>query len=63
MGGNYNASSNLENLFELHHESTIENHVYNNIESGFGRVSTLGKNSPTYLESVQSYEFFDKNQI
>jgi hypothetical protein len=24
-------------------------------------VSTLGKNNPTYLESVQSYEIFDKS--
>ena len=30
----------------------------NNIESGFGRVSTL---DPTYLENVQSYEIFDKS--
>jgi hypothetical protein len=25
------------------------------IESGFGRVSTLGKNYPTILEGVESY--------
>ena len=30
----------------------------NNIESGFGRVSTL---DPIYLENVQSYENFDKS--
>ena len=28
------------------------------MENGFGRVSTL---DPTYLENVQSYEFFDKS--
>ena len=33
----------------------------NNIESGFGRVSTLGNNDPTTLEIVQSYNFFDKS--
>ena len=43
----------LENLFKPHDE-----YVCNNIESGFRRVSTLGKNNPTFLESVQSYEFF-----
>ena len=31
--------------------------VCNNIEGGFGRMSTL---DPTYLENVQSCEFFDK---
>src|SRR3989337_538738 len=36
------------------------NHVCKNINSEFGRVSTLGKNNPTYSESVQSYEIFDK---
>ena len=30
-------------------------------ESGFGRVSTLAKNNPTYLENVQSYGIFDKS--
>ena len=55
-----NASYDLENLFKPHDEYTIDNNVCNNIESGFGRVSTLGKKNPTYSESVQSYEFFDK---
>ena len=32
-------------------------------ESGFGRVSTLGKNNPTNLENVQSYEIFDKSGL
>ena len=32
-----------------------------NIKSGFVRESTLGKNKTTCLESVQSYEFFDKS--
>ena len=36
----------------------IDNNVCNNIESEFGRVSTL---DPTYLENVQSYDFFDKS--
>lgn len=55
------ASYDLENLFKPHDEYVIDNNIYNNIESGFGRVSTLGKNNPTYLESVQSYEIFDKS--
>jgi hypothetical protein len=58
-----NASYDLENLFKPHDEYSIDNNVCNNIESGFGRVSTLGKNNPTYLESVQSYEIFDKSGI
>jgi hypothetical protein len=56
-----NVSYVLENLFKPHDEYDINNNVCNNIESGFGRSSTLGKNNPTYLESVQSYEFFDKS--
>ena len=48
----------LENLFRPHDEYEIDNNVCNNIESGFGRVSTL---DPTYLDNVQSYEFFDKS--
>ena len=32
-------------------------------ESGFGRVSTLGKNNPTYFDTVRSYEFFDKSGL
>ena len=39
-------------------EYEIDNNVFNNIESGFGRVSTL---DPTYLENIQSYENFDKS--
>ena len=34
--------------------------ICNNFESGFGRVSTLGKNNATYWKSVQSYDFFMK---
>ena len=52
------SSYNLENLFKPHDEYEIDNNVHNNIGSGFGRVSTL---DPTYLENVQSYEFFDKS--
>ena len=52
------SSYDLENLFKPHDEYEIDNNICNNIESGFGRVSTLTKNNPTYLESVQSYEFF-----
>src|SRR3989337_1880978 len=59
--GGDNASYDLENLFKPHDEYVIDNNVGNNIESGFGRVSTLGKKNPTYLESVQSYDFFDKS--
>ena len=47
------SSYDLENLFKPNDE-----YVCNNIESGFGRVSTL---DPTYLENVQSYEVFDKS--
>ena len=50
-------SYDLENLFKPH-----DKYVCNNIESGFGRVSNLGKINPTYLHSVQSYDlFFDKS--
>ena len=49
-----------ENLFKPHDEYEIDISVCHNIESGFGRVSTLAKNNPTYLESVQSYDFFMK---
>ena len=52
------SSYDLENLIKPHDE-----YVCNNIESGFGRVSTLAKNNPTYLESVESYEFFDKSGL
>ena len=52
------SSYDLENLFKPHDEYEIDNSVCNNIESGFGRVSTL---DPTYLENVQSYEIFDKS--
>ena len=48
----------LENLFKPHDEYEIDNSVCNVIESGFGRVSTL---DPTYLDTVQSYEVFDKS--
>ena len=44
------------NLFKPHDE-----YVCNSIESGFGRVSTLGNNDPTSLEINKSYEFFDKS--
>ena len=51
-----NVSYDLEILFKPHDEYDID--VCNNIESGFGRVSTL---DPTYLENIQSYEIFDKS--
>ena len=51
-------SSYLENLFKPHDEYEIDNGVCNNIESGFGRVSTL---DPTYSEYVQSYDIFYKS--
>src|SRR5215216_5731138 len=50
------SSYDLENFFKPHDE-----YVCNNIESGFGRVSTLVNNDPTTLENDQSYEFFDKS--
>ena len=46
-----NVSYDLENLFKPHAEYDIDNSVCNNIESGFGRVSTLGNNDPTTLEN------------
>ena len=52
------SSYDLENLFKPHDEYEVDNSVCNIIESGFGRVSTL---DPTYLETVQSYELFDKS--
>ena len=52
------SSFDLENLFKPHDEYDIDNNVCNNIESGFGRVSTL---DPTYLDFDQSYEIFDKS--
>ena len=50
----------LEKLFKPHDEYEIKNSVYNIIESGFGRVSTL---DPTYLDFDQSYEIFDKSGL
>jgi len=52
------SSYDLENLFKPRDEYEIVNNVCNNIESGFGRVSTL---DPTTVENVQSYEIFDKS--
>ena len=51
------SSFDLENLFKPRDEYEIDNSVCNNIESGFGRVSTL---YPTYLEYIQSYGIFIK---
>ena len=51
-----NASYDLEYLFKIHDEF-----VCDNIEIGFVKVSNLAKNKPTYLEGVQSYEFFYKS--
>ena len=53
------SSYDLEKLFKPHDE--YDNSVCNNIESGSGRVSTLGNNDPTTLENYQSYEIFDKS--
>ena len=44
------ASYDLDNLF-----NTLDE--YDN-KIGFVRVSTLGKKNPTYLESVQPYDYF-----
>jgi len=52
------SSYDLEILFKPHDEYEIENNVCYNIESEFGRVSTLDL---TYLENFQSYSFFDKS--
>ena len=53
-----NDSYDLESLLKPHDE-----YVCNSSESGFGRALTLSKNNPTYLESVQSYEIFDKSRL
>jgi hypothetical protein len=58
-----NASYDHENLFKPHDEYDIDNSVCNNIESGFGRVSTLGINDPTILVNAQSYEIIDKSGV
>ena len=47
------SSYDLEKLFKPHDE--YDNSVCNNIESGFGRVLTLGNNNPTTLENDRSY--------
>ena len=47
------SSYDLESLFKSHDEYEIDNNVCNNIESGFGRESTLGKNNPTISEECQ----------
>ena len=52
------SSYDLEYLFKPHNEYRIDNNGCIDIESGFGRVSTL---DPTYFENVQSYEVFDKS--
>ena len=52
------SSYDLENIFKPHDEYDIDNNVCNNIKTGFRRASTLSKNNPTYLGSVQSYDFF-----
>ena len=52
------SSYDLKNLFKPHVKYEIDNNICNNIESGFGSVSTL---DITYLENVQSYEIFDKS--
>ena len=57
-----NASYDLENLFKPHDEYDIGNNVCNNIESGFGRVSTLGNNDPTTLEYDKCYICFPQFQ-
>ena len=54
------SSYDLENLLKPHDEYEIDINICNNIESGFGRVSTL---DPTYLEYVQSYDFFYKSEF
>ena len=51
-------SYDLENLFKPHDE-----YVCNNIESGVGRASTLGKSNHTYFKSVQSREIFDESGL
>ena len=50
--------NDLDSLFKPHDEYACDN-----FRSGFGRVSTLAKHNPTYLESVQSYNFFDKGGL
>ena len=57
-----NASYDLKILFKPHEEYVINNNVCNNIESGFGRVSTLGKNNPTILEECQLCMHVDREE-
>ena len=57
------SSYDLEILFKPHDEYDINNIVCDNIESGFGRVPTLGNNDPTTLENDQSYEIFHKGEL
>ena len=49
------SSYDHEILFKPHDEYDLDNSVCNNIESGFGRVLTLGNNNPTTLENDRSY--------
>ena len=49
------SSYDLENLFKPRDEYEIDNSVCNNIESGFGRVSTL---DPTYLDLINLMIFY-----
>ena len=55
-----NVSYDLDNLFKPRDEYDIDNCAYNNTESGFGSVSTLGKNNPTYLERFNLMKFLMK---
>ena len=47
--------------YDLEKNKPHDEYVRNNIESGFGRVSTLCNNDPTTFEYDQSHEFFDKS--
>src|SRR5215216_5192412 len=50
-------SYDLENLFKSHYE-----YVCNNIESGFERSSTLGKNNPTISEDCKTFMHVDHEE-
>jgi len=55
-----NVSYDLENLFKPHDDYDIDNNACNNIESGFGRASTLSKNIPHIWRVINLMNFMIK---
>ena len=56
-------SYDLENLFKPHDEFYIDNNVCNDIESGFGRVSTLGNSDPLRWRMINLMKFLIKEGL